>query len=111
MSHNNQLLNLHQLQNRKKRNPRLAAYLLLLPKFTRLSKDVELYKLLVKHYHMSPSELRRRTNQLALLDEIYNKHEHLYKTRKVCAENATPPARTRISGIRAENLGDLRFVD
>ena len=89
MSHDNQLSSLHQIQNRNRRDPRLAAYFPLSQNFKRLSKDVELYKLHVKHYHMSPTQFRRRTNQLALPEEIYDKYEHICKTCKVCAENAT----------------------
>ena len=44
-------------------------------------------------------------------EETYDKYEHICKTCKVCAENATPPARSRVSGIRAENFGDVLFVD
>ena len=77
----------------------------------RLSKEVELFKLHLKHYHMSVTQFRRRTNQLALPESIYEKYEHICKTCKVCSQHARPPARSRISGIRAENFGDIIFVD
>ena len=77
----------------------------------RLSKEVELYKLHLKHYHMSVTQFRRRTNQLALPESVYEKYEHICKTCKVCSQYARPPARSRISGIRAENFGDIIFVD
>jgi hypothetical protein len=77
----------------------------------RLSKEVELYKLHLKHYHMSVTQFRRRTNRLALPESVYEKYEHICRTCKVCSQYARPPARSRISGIRAENFGDIIFVD
>ena len=44
----------------------------------RLDDKVELYKLHVKHYHMSPTQFRRRTNMLNLPDRIYEKYEEVY---------------------------------
>jgi hypothetical protein len=77
----------------------------------RLSKEVELYKLHVKHYHMSPTQFRKRTSQLALPDTVYEKYEKVCKGCSVCAKPSTAPSRSRISGIRADNFGDLIFVD
>ena len=77
----------------------------------RLSKEVELYKLHLKHYHMSVTQFRRRTNQLALPESVYEKYEHICKTCKVCSQYARPPARSRINGIRAESFGDIIVVD
>ena len=45
----------------------------------RLSKEVELYKLHVKHYHMSAAQFRKRTSELALPDDIFKKYEHVVK--------------------------------
>ena len=43
----------------------------------RLDDKVELYKLHVKHYHMSPTQFRRRTSMLNLPDRIYEKYEEV----------------------------------
>ena len=40
----------------------------------RLEDSVELYKLHVKHYHMSPTQFRRRTAMLGLPDSVYQKY-------------------------------------
>jgi hypothetical protein len=77
----------------------------------RLSKEVELYKLHVKHYHMSPTQFRKRTSQLALPDAVYEKYEKVCKGCTVCATPKQAPSRSRISGIRAVNFGDIIFVD
>ena len=77
----------------------------------RLNSKLELYKLHVKHYHMSPAQFRRRTSELHLPAEVYDKYENVCKTCKVCAEGAPKPFRSHISGLRANNFGDLVFVD
>ena len=41
----------------------------------RLEDSVELYKLHVKHHHMSPAQVRRRTSMLGLPDSVYQKYE------------------------------------
>ena len=46
--------------------------------------SVELYKLHVKHYHMSPSQIRQRTSMLGLPDSVYEKYEDMYNERRVC---------------------------
>ena len=43
----------------------------------KLRNDVELYKLHVKHYHMSPAQFRRRTSMLGLPGEIYDKYDRI----------------------------------
>ena len=41
----------------------------------KLEDSVELYKLHVKHYHMSPTQFRRRTSMLGLPDSAEEKYE------------------------------------
>ena len=46
----------------------------------RLENEVELYKLHVKHYHMSPAQFRRRTSMLGLLNKsVYEKYDKVVK--------------------------------
>ena len=77
----------------------------------RLDDKVELYKLHFKHYHMSPTKIRRRTSMLNLPDRIYEKHEEVYNKCRVCSMSVAPPPRAKISGIRASVFGDVIFVD
>ena len=77
----------------------------------RLSKETELYKLHLKHYHMSGKQFRRRTSELALPDHIYDKYEKVCKTCENCSKARPAPCRSRVSGIRADNFGDLIFID
>ena len=76
----------------------------------RLDDQVELYKLHVKHYHMSPTQFRRRTSMLNLPDRIYGKYEEVYNKCRVCSTSITPPPRAKISGIQASVFGDFIFV-
>ena len=77
----------------------------------RLRNEVELYKLHVKHYHMSSTQFRRRTSMLGLPDDIYEKYDRILKGCKVCNTSVPSPPRARISGLRASSFGDLVFVD
>ena len=73
----------------------------------KLEDSVELYKLHIKHYHMSPTQFRRRTSMLGLPDSVYEKYEDMYNKCRVCSTSIAPPPRARISGIRASNFGDV----
>ena len=77
----------------------------------KLEDSVELYKLHIKHYHMSPTQFRRRTSMLGLPDSVYEKYEEMYSKCRVCSTSIAPPPRARISGIRSTNFGDVIFVD
>ena len=60
---------------------------------------------------MSVSQFRRRTSEPALPDEVYQKYEHVVKTCKICSYNTQPPYKSKISGLRAQNFGDVAFAD
>ena len=77
----------------------------------KLNNDVELYKLHVKHYHMSPAQFRRRTSMLGLPGEIYDKYDRIVKGCRVCSTSVPTPPRARIAGLRASSFADLIFVD
>ena len=76
----------------------------------RLEGSVALYKLHFKHYHMSPTQFRRRTSMLGLPDSVYQKYEDVCHKCRVCSTSIAPPPRARVSGIRASNFGDVIFV-
>ena len=77
----------------------------------KLNDEVELYKLHVKHYHMSPAQFRRRTSMLGLPGEIYDKYDRIFRTCRVCSTSVPTPPRARVAGLRASSFGDLIFVD
>ena len=51
----------------------------------KLEDSVELYKLHIKHDHMSPTQFRRRTPMLGLPDSVYEKKEEMYNKCRVCS--------------------------
>ena len=65
----------------------------------------------LKHYHMPTSQLKKRTTHLDLPGKIYDLYQHVVKTCSFC--NSTKPRydRSRVSGLRAEEFGDLLFLD
>jgi hypothetical protein len=77
----------------------------------KLRKDTELLKLHLKHFHISLEQFKRRTSELQLQSEIYDKYTEICRACEACANSARPPARSRISGLRASNFGDLVFMD
>ena len=77
----------------------------------RLMNKTELYKLHIKHYHMTPTQFRRRTSELALPEHVYRLYEQVCLECPECLRVSKPLARAKISGLRAEKLGDLIFVD
>ena len=60
---------------------------------------------------MSPAQFRKRTSELALPDEVYQKYEQMVKSCNICSDATPPPARSRFTGLRAIKLGDLVFAD
>ena len=77
----------------------------------KLEDSVDMYELHAKHYHMSPTQFRRRTSMLGLSDSVFEKYEDMYNKCRVCSTSIALPPRARVSGIRATNFGDVIFVD
>ena len=67
----------------------------------RLNSKVELYKLHLKHYHMSLENFKRRTSALALPQEVYDKYKQIVSNCEVCSNSLPPPQRARVSGLHA----------
>ena len=78
---------------------------------SKLQNETELLKLHLKHFHMSLEQFKRRTSALNLPDSVYAKYELVVKKCEACMESRPPPPRSRISGLRAVNFGDLVFID
>ena len=76
----------------------------------KLQDKVELHKLHLKHYHMTPSQFKRRTHALRLPEEIQKKYEEVCQRCEVCSRLAPPPSRSRASGLRTQEFGDLLFL-
>ena len=77
----------------------------------RLSKRTELLKLHMKHYHMSSAQFRRRTSELYLPEGIYRLYDSVVKECETCQKTKPAPPRSRFSGVRAREFGDVVFMD
>ena len=77
----------------------------------RLSRRTELLKLHLKHYHMSSAQFRRRTSELYLPEGIYRMYENVVKECEICQKTKPAPPRSRFSGVRAKEFGDVVFMD
>ena len=77
----------------------------------KLEHDVELYKLHLKHYHMSTEQFKRRTSALRIPAHIYVKYDDIVKQCETCQKSKVAPSRSRISGMRSETFGELTFID
>jgi len=77
----------------------------------RLSDRGELWKLHVKHHHMNTENFKRRTKYFKLPKNIYDLYDGICKSCDSCQKFCQAPQRSKVSGMRAENFGDLVFID
>ena len=98
---------------RQKKDPKIKTDLPLALKriHEKLDSPVELYKLHLKHYHMSTEQFRKRTSALKIPEDIYAKYDLIVKQCDTCQKEKKGPSRLKISGMRSEVFGDLTFVD
>ena len=65
----------------------------------------------MKHYHMSISQFKKRTTYWDLPRKVYDLYQHVVKTCPFCHSTKPRPDRSRVSGLRTEEFGDLIFLD
>jgi len=70
---------------------------------SKLRDMVELHKLHLKHYHMTPTQFKRRAQALRLPEDIQKNYEEVCQRCEVCSRLAPPPSRSRVSGLRAQS--------
>ena len=78
----------------------------------KLSDERNVRDLHLKHYHMSTAQFKKRTTHLDIPGKVYDDlYQHMEKTCPF--RNSTKPRlhRSRVSGLRAEEFGDLIFLD
>ena len=56
-------------------------------------------------------QFRRITSELALPEDIHVTYDKICRQCDQCLRAKPAPSRARVSGIRADNFGDLVFVD
>ena len=77
----------------------------------KLRDPTELYKLHLKHHHMSLSQFKKRTLALQIPKDIYEAYGELVKKCETCQTVKSAPSRAKTSGLRSDTFGDLTFVD
>ena len=77
----------------------------------KLRDPTELYKLHLKHHHMSLSQFKKRTSALQIPKDIYEAYGELVKKCETCQTVKSAPSRAKTSGLRSDTCGDLTFVD
>ena len=97
----------------QKKDPRIKADLPLALRriHEKLDSPVELYKLHLKHYHMSTEQFRKRTSALKIPEDIYAKYDLIVKQCDACQKERKGPSRSKISWMRSKVFGDLTFID
>ena len=65
----------------------------------------------MKHYHMSSTQFKNRTTHLDILGKVYDLYQHVVKVCPFCNSTKPRPGRSRVSGLRPEEFGDLIFLD
>ena len=65
----------------------------------------------LKHCHMSIAQFKKRTTFLDIPGKVYDLCQHVVKTCPFCNSTKPRPDRSRVSGLRAEEFGDLVFLD
>ena len=60
---------------------------------------------------MPTSQFKKRTTYSDLPRKIYDHYQHMVKTCPFCISTKPRPDRSRVSGLRAEEFGDLISLD
>ena len=74
---------------------------------SKLSEERNLRDVHLKHYHMSTAQFKKRTTHLDIPGRIGGLYRHVVKTYPFCSSMKP----SRVSGLRAEEFGDLIFLD
>ena len=62
------------------------------------------------HFHRR-TQFKKRTTHLDISGSIYDLYQHVEKTCPFCKSTKPRPDRTRVSGFRAEEFGELILLD
>ena len=77
----------------------------------KLSDERHLKDFHLKHYHMSTAQFKKRTTHSDIFGRRYDLYQHVVTTCPFCNSKKPRPERSRVSGLRAEEFGDLIFLD
>ena len=77
----------------------------------KLPDERNLKDLHLKLYLMSTAQFTKRTAHMDTPGRIYDLYQNVVKTYPFCNSTKPRPERSRVSGLRAEEFGDLIFLD
>ena len=77
----------------------------------KLSDERNIRDLHLKHCHMSTAQFKKRTTHLHIPGKVYHLYQHVVKTCPLCNSTKPRPDRSRVIRLRAEEFGDLIFLD
>ena len=77
----------------------------------KLSDVRNLKDLHLKHHHMSSAQFKKRTTHLDFPGKLSDLYKHVVKTCPSCNSKKRRPDRSRVCDLRAEEFGDLIFLD
>ena len=78
---------------------------------SKLSEERSLRDLHVQHYHMAIAQFKKRTTHLDIPGNFNDLYPHVVKKCPFCNSVKPRPERSRVSGLRPEEFGDLIFLD
>ena len=78
---------------------------------SKLSEERNLRDLHLKHYHMSTAQLKTRTTHMDIPGNFSDPYQHVVQTCPFWNSVKPRLERSRVSGLRAEEFGDLIFLD
>ena len=82
----------------------------MLQNHARLRNLVELVKLHLKHYHMSPAQFEHRTSNLHLPEDVHELSKDVVQGCQHCFKNKGLLCKhSKVTGLRADNFGDIVF--
>ena len=77
----------------------------------KLSDVGNLKNLHLKHEHMYSAQFKKRSTHLDIAWKVYDLYQHVVNTCPLCNSTKPRPDRSRVSGLRADEYGDLIFLD
>ena len=60
---------------------------------------------------MSPAQFKHRTASLRLPEDIHELYKDVVQGCEHCIKKKPPVQRSKVTGLRADNFGDIVFID
>ena len=77
----------------------------------KVSDERNLKDLHLKYYQMYTAQIKKRTTHWDIPGRVYHLYQRVVKTCPFCNSIKPRPERSRVSGLRAEEFGDVIFLD